>query len=188
MRRPDRKLLTLLAVGAVLTVLAAACGGASSAAEKKGSENTGDAVFTAYKDNTTKLNFQYPNSWTKTSDRPLTFSGQDEFVSVQLRPLPAGGDVLAAARADEAAVKSNAPGYKRISIAPSTEVTKSAVISYEWDITKSAVTGKPIHERADRYYIDLGNGQMAVLTGSSPSSRFDREQVRDMALTVKVTP
>ena len=32
----------------------------------------------------------------------------------------------------------------------------------------------------------LGNGKMAFLTGSSPATRFDREQVRDIALSVKV--
>ena len=83
-------------------------------------------------------------------------------------------------------VKAGAQGYKPISILPSTEVKNAAVTSYEWDIAKSAVTGKAVHERADRYYINLGNGQMAILTGSSPASRFDREQVRDIALTVQV--
>ena len=94
---------------------------------------------------------------------------------------------MGAAKADEGALRSATPGYKGVGLAVSTEVKDSAVTGYEWDLAKSAVTGKPVHQRADRYYINLGNGNVAILTGSSPSTRFDREQVRDIALTVRVT-
>jgi len=174
----------LVAAVAALTLIGGitgmACGGSSTPAPAEGS---GDAVLAPVTDQATKLSFHYPSTWTRTSDKPLTFSGQDAFVSEELRPLASGG-VLAAATADEAAVAAANPGYKQVAIATSTEVKSAAVLSYEWDLAKSAVTGKPVHERADRYYIDLGNGQLAVLTGSSPSSQFDREQVRDIALTV----
>lgn len=171
--------LTLLAAGA-----AVACGGSSSG--EAGGEGGGEAPLVAVTDQATKLTLKYPATWTRASEAPLTFSGQDEYVSVERRSL-AGGDVLAAAKGDEAKVKAANPGYKPVgTIAKSTEVKNAAVLSYEWDLAKSAVNGKPVHERADRYYIDLGNGQMAVLTGSSPSTRFDREQVRDIALTVQV--
>ncbi|MEO9254301.1 MAG: hypothetical protein ABI305_02090 [Tepidiformaceae bacterium] len=179
---------TILAAVAGLTLLGGvagmACGGSSSAAGA-GPEGSGDAQLVSVTDTATHLSFHYPSTWTRTGESPLTYSGQDEFVSEEARPVPAG-DVLAAAKADEAAVKAANPGYKSIAtIAASTEVKNAAVVSYEWDLAKSAVTGKPVHQRADRYYINLGNGQMAILTGSSPSTRFDREQVRDIALTVQ---
>ena len=182
---------TILAAVAGLALLGAvagiACGGSSSATKADGgAEGGGEAALIAVTDPATKLVFKHPATWTMTNAAPLTFSGQDEYISVETRPL-AGGDVLAAARADEAAVKAANPGYKAVGAAAmSAEVKKAAVLSYEWDLAKSSVTGKPVHQRADRYYLDLGNGQIATLTGSSPAARFDREQVRDIALTVQV--
>lgn len=170
----------LTLIGAVAGV---ACGGGSSG---DGAEGSGDAVLVPVTDQATHLSFKYPSTWTQTTNKPLTFSGQDAYVSEEIRPL-SGSDVLAAAKADQAAVSGANPGYKLVApIAASTEVKNAAVMSYEWDLQKSSITGKPVHERADRYYINLGNGQMAILTGSSPSAQFDREQVRDIALTVAV--
>ena len=80
-----------------------------------------------------------------------------------------------------------APGFKLTGIVASKEVKNSAVMSYTWETPRSAVTGKPVAEQADRYYIDLGDGRLAVLTGSAPKANFDREQVRDIALTLKVS-
>jgi hypothetical protein len=178
-----RKCVLTAAGGLALLGAAAAmaCSGSGG-----GAEGGGEVALVSVTDPATKLVFKYPATWTRTSESPLTFSGQDEYISVEVRPL-SGGDVLAAAKADEAAVKALALNYKPVSVAVSTEVKDSAVTSYEWDLAKSAVTGKPVHERADRYYINLGNGQIAILTGSSPAARFDREQVRDIALTVQVS-
>jgi hypothetical protein len=43
-----------------------------------------------------------------------------------------------------------------------------------------------VHARVDRYYIPAPGGRIAVMTGSEPASGFDRETVRDVALSVKV--
>ena len=177
---------TAFAAMAILATAASACGGSSTPATGEGAGKGGETALVKYTDTATKLTWQRPATWTKTSNSPATFSGQDEYLSVEVRPL-AGSDPLAAAKADEAAVTAATTGYKLLTIAASKEVKNSAVMSYEWDLARSAVTGKPIHLRADRYYINLGNGQVAVLTESAPSTRFDREQVRDIALTVAVT-
>ena len=190
-----KKILGLVGGVAVLGAAAGmACGGSSPAAlgsapeatAAGGAEAGGEAVLVSVTDPATKLSFKHPATWTRTSDSPLTFSGQDEYISVAVRPL-GGTDIVAAAKTDEAAVKAANPGYKAVgTTAASREVKNSALMSYEWDLAKSAVTGKPVHERVDRYYINLGNGQMAIVTGSSPSNRFDAQQVRDIALTVQV--
>ena len=188
MKRGRRVVAAATGLAVLGAAVGFACGGSSgtpAAAGEAGGEAGGEAALVSVTDPATKLAFKHPASWTRTSEGPLTFTGQDEYVSLELGPL-AGGDVLAAAKAEEGALKSAAPGYKGVGLAASTEVKNSAVTSYEWDLAKSAVTGKPVHQRADRYYINLGNGQMAILTGSSPSARFDREQVRDIALTVQV--
>lgn len=188
----------LATIGGVAVLGAAAgiaCGGSSPTALGSAPEATaavggeaggGEAVLVSVTDPKTKLMFKHPATWTRTSDTPLTFSGQDEYISVAVQPLT-GTDIIAAAKADEAAVKAANPGYKAVGTAvASRDVKNAALMSYEWDLAKSAVTGKPVHERVDRYYINLGNGQMAIVTGSSPSNRFDAQQVRDIALTVQV--
>ena len=184
MKRGRRVVAAATGLAVLGAAVGFACGGSSGTPAAPG-EAGGEAALVSVTDPATKLAFKHPASWTRTSEGPLTFTGQDEYVSLEVRPL-AAADVLAAAKADDGAVKSAAPGYKGVGLAASTEVKNSAVASYEWDLAKSAVTGKPVHQRADRYYINLGNGQMAILTGSSPSARFDREQVRDIALTVQV--
>lgn len=172
-----------IAVVAFALPLLAACGGGS----KENGESGGEVPLAAFNDPSSKVSISYPSTWQKTSDDPLTFTGQDEFLKIEIRQ-NGGTDPLTVAKADLGSVEADAPGFKLSSIAASTEVKNSAVISYTWELPSSAVTGKPVAERADTYFIDLGDGRMAVLTGSSPKANFDREQVRDIALTMKVAP
>ena len=184
--KPRTKVFVAIAglalLGAVVTV-----GCSRGATGEAGGEGGGEVALVAFTDPLNNLTVRYPSSWTKTSDTPLTFSGQDEFIRIEVSG-HAAGDTLAAAKADEAAVRAATPGYKAIGAAVSKEVQGAAVLSYEWDLEKSAVTGRPVHERVDRYYLSLGAGRLVILTGSAPSSRFDGEQVRDIALTVQATP
>jgi hypothetical protein len=169
--------LLTLALGGVF---ASAC---SSGGE--GGENQGEAPLVAFNDPNNQISISYPSTWQKTSDDPLTFTGQDEFLEIEIRQ-NGGSDPLTVAKADQGSIEAGAPGFKLLGVAASKEVNNSAVISYTWELPRSAVTGKPVAERADTYFIDLGDGRMAVLTGSSPKTTFDREQVRDIALTLKV--
>lgn len=162
--------------------LAAACGAIGG---EKGGEGGGETGLAIFADTANRISIGYPSAWRKTSDQPLTFTGQDEFIAVEVRPRAT--DPLAAAKADQSAVQANSPGFALVSLAASTEVKNASVMSYTWELPKSSVTGKPVPERADRYYIDLGDGRMAVVTGSYPKATFDREQVRDIALTLKAT-
>lgn len=181
MRIPTRSLAGITVL-ALLVPLAAACGGSGN-----GEGEGGETPLIAFRDPASQVSISYPSTWQKTSDQPLTFTGVDEYISLEIRPLT-GGDVLAAAKTDEASLSTANSGYKTVgTIVASKEVKNAAVISYEWNLAKSAVTGKPVHQRADRYYINLGDGRVALLTGSSPKTTFDREQVRDIALALKVT-
>lgn len=177
-----KAVLVAIAALSLAVPVASACGGSGGG---EGGENGGETPLVAFQDPAGKVAVSYPSTWQKTSDQPLTFTGQDEFLSIEIRQ--AGGDPVAAAKADQAAVESVAPGFKLTGIVASKEVKNSAVMSYTWETPRSAVTGKPVAEQADRYYIDLGDGRLAVLTGSAPKANFDREQVRDIALTLKVS-
>lgn len=174
-------LATIAGIALLLPVFAA-CGGSGGG---EGGENGGEAPLVSFQDPAGKITVSYPSTWQKTSDQPLTFTGQDEFLSVELRQ--GSGDLVAMAKADQAAVQADAPSFKLSGIVASKEVKNSAVMSYTWETPRSTVTGKPVAEQADRYYMDLGDGQVAVLTGSAPKANFDREQIRDIALTLKVS-
>ena len=50
---------------------------------------------------------------------------------------------------------------------------------------KSAVTGKAFKAHNERYYMPLADGRIAVLTVVSTDQLYDREGVRDIALTFK---
>ncbi len=165
---------------ALVVPVAAAC----SSGGGEGGEGGGETPLVTFNDPATGISVSYPSTWQKTSDQPLTFTGQDEFLIVEIRQ--GGGDPVAAANADEPAVQAGTPGFQVTGVAASKEVQNAAVMSYTWQLPNSGVTGKPVLEQADRYYIDLSDGRMAVLTGSSPKTTFDREQVRDIALTLKV--
>jgi hypothetical protein len=48
------------------------------------------------------------------------------------------------------------------------------------------VTGKSFTAHDEIYYIQLADGRIAVLTVAGPDNHYDREGVRDIALTLKV--
>ncbi len=177
-----KSVLVAVAALSLAVPIAAACGGSGGG---EGGEGGGETPLVTFNDTASKLSISYPSTWQKTSEEPLTFTGQDEFIAVEIRQ-SSGSDPVAQAKADEAAVQAASPGFRLTGIVASKEVKNSAVMSYTWELGKSSVTGKAVPEQADRYYIDLGDGRIAVLTGSSPKTNFDREQVRDIALTLKV--
>jgi hypothetical protein len=49
------------------------------------------------------------------------------------------------------------------------------------------VTGKAFTAHNERYYLPLADGRIAILTVVGPESHYDREGVRDIALTFKAT-
>jgi len=85
-----------------------------------------------------------------------------------------------------AAVATAFPGFKQLSLAASTEVKDAIILGFEATGT-SAVTGKTYTAHDERYYMPLADGRLAILTVAGPSSHYDREGVRDIALTFKVT-
>jgi hypothetical protein len=97
-----------------------------------------------------------------------------------------GADLTAFATKDKVAVAKEFTGYKEVSLKNSSEVKGAVILTFEWDAGKSTVTGKDVQAHVDRYYIPQSNGRVAIMTGSEPVSAFDRETVRDVALTVKV--
>lgn len=173
-----------------LSVFACAGGGTDGGGSGEGPSaagEVGDEALVTYRDPAGGYSFQYPQSWTQATDKNggVRFEGRDSFISVAVET-NAGTDVMAFAGQDKANVARQFTGYTEISLQASSEVSGAVVLSFEWDAGSSTITGKPVRARVDRYYIPAANGRAAIMTGSEPVNVFDRETVRDIALTVKV--
>lgn len=187
----------------LLALTLAACGGAGDQStsatpttvtsarplggEGEGEEGGVEEALVTYTDAAQHFSIGHPGSWTR--DTAVTtgvkFDGGDSTMRLEFGPMAAGADLMAEARQDEAALAGTFPGFKEVGLAPSTEVDGAVVLGFTADGT-SAVTGKTYTARGDRYYIPLDDVRRAVLTVVGPESLYDREGVRDIALTLQV--
>ena len=168
-------------------VMGCSSGNKAPAEGTAGPGELADEALVTYNSPDGVYSFQHPKSWTegKSKSGGVQFAGRDAFVGVDIKA-NAGADAMAFATKDKASVAKDYAGYKEVSLSASTEVKNAVVLSFEWDAGNSTVTGKPVHARVDRYYIPAPGGRMVVMTGSEPARGFDRETIRDVALSVKV--
>ena len=158
----------------------------AAAKETGGEGGGGEAPLVTYADAAQGFSIDYPKPWTKDpavkagvkfdGDGTLTLA----FVKADAK------DVMAFATADAKAFAASQPSFKQVGLDASTEVRHAVVLGFETTGT-SNVTGKTYAARGDRYYIALNAGRIAVLTVISPARNYDREGIRDIALTLKVT-
>lgn len=158
-------------------------------AVKAGGEGGGEGVEAAlvtYADAAQGFILGYPGTWTRDTSvtSGVKFAGGDDTLTMQLVTLPAATTLQAYAEQDQAKLAAQFSAFKQVGLAPSTEVNNALVLGFEAQGT-STVTAKTYPARGDRYYIPLADGRIAVLTVVGPASRYDREGVRDIALTVK---
>lgn len=185
-KRTGSLFLLISAVGFML----AACGGNSSAQPALGGENGGEggveAALVTYSDVTQGFAIGHPGPWTQdtTVTDGVKYVGGDDWMTLEF---VTGTDAMAYAQNDVAAVSAAFPGFKQLGdIKASTEVKNAIILGFTSDGT-SAVTGKAFDAHNERYYMPLTDGRIAILTVYGPESHYDREGVRDIALTFKVT-
>lgn len=198
----------LVGVALAGTLLLAACGGAATtrpstpapaaatapastappAAAGEGGEGGVEAALVTYSDTAQQFAIGHPGPWTQdTSVKDgVQFNGGDDRMRLEFATPASGADPMAYAQQDLASVSSAFPGFKQVGLASSTEVKGAVVLGFEAQGT-SAVTGKGYTARGDRYYMPLSDGRLAVLTVVGPSNHYDREGVRDIALTFQLT-
>ena len=130
----------------------------------------------------------YPSTWTqdKSMAEGIKFIGGDDSMTLEFVTLDAGIDAMSYAQQDVAAVETLFPGFKQLNLEPSTEVKDAVVLGFEAE-GKSTVTGKAFKAHNERYYMPLADGRLAILTVLSSENTYDREGVRDIALTLKMT-
>lgn len=189
----------LLSLGLILVVLLAACGSNAGSSnqpalpsvnngEGGGEEGGVEAALVTYSDATQGFSIGYPGPWSqdKTVTDGVKFVGGDDWFTLTFAALPAGMDVMTYAQNDAANVAAAFPGFKQIDLKASTEVKGAAILGFTADGT-SAVTSKAFTAHDEIYYIPLTAGRIAVLTVAGPENHYDREGVRDIALTLRVT-
>ncbi len=185
--------LTLLAAALILT----ACGGQqpapsngqpaqpAAAAAGEGGEGGVEAALVTYSDSAQGFAIGHPGTWTQDTafTNGMKFVGGDDYMTVEF---VTGADAMTYAQSDISAVTAAFPGFKQIDLKASTEVQGAIILGFNAD-GKSAVTGKTFTAHNERYYMPLADGRIAILTVVSPDNHYDREGVRDIALTLKVT-
>jgi hypothetical protein len=186
-RRPFK----FLAISLLIVVLLAACGKTAPASGESGGEGGEggvEAALVTYSDAAQGFSIGYPGPWSQ--DKSVTdgvkFVGGDDWFTLTFVTPPAGIDVTTYAQNDVANVAAAFPGFKQIDLKASTEVKGAVILGFNADGT-SAVTDKAFTAHDEIYYIPLADGRMAVLTVAGPENHYDREGVRDIALTLKLT-
>ena len=156
--------------------------------ENAGGEGGVEAALVTYSDSAQGFAIGHPGPWTQdtTFTNGVKFVGGDDYMTLEFVTPPAGTDAMTYVQNDVAAVTAAFPGFKQLSLAPSTEVKNAIILGFTAD-GKSAVTGKTFTAHNERYYMPLADGRIAILTVVGPENHYDREGVRDIALTFQVT-
>lgn len=151
-----------------------------------GGEGGVEEALVTYTDTVQGFAIGHPSSWTQDTNvtQGVKFVGGDDWMTLEF---VAGTDAMAYAQSDVAAVTAAFYGYKQLSdITASTEVKKAIILGFTSDGT-SPVTGKTFTAHNERYYMPLADGRIAVLTVFGPDNHYDREGVRDIALTFQLS-
>jgi len=169
-----------------LAIALAACGTKAPVGEA-GGEGGVEAALVTYTDASQGFSIGHPGTWTQDTafTNGVKFVGGDDWITLEFVTPPAGTDVIAYAQNNVTAVSSAFPGFTQLTLAASTEVNNAVVLGFTANGT-STVTGKAFTAHNERYYISLSDGRIAVLTVVGPESNYDREGVRDIALTFKL--
>ena len=173
-----------------IALFAVACGAGIyvQPAGENGGEGGAEAALVTYSDSTQGFAISHPSPWTQDPSftNGVKFVGGDDWMTLEFVTPPIGTDAMTYAQNDVTAVTAAFPGFKQIDINLSTEVKDAIILGFTSDGT-SAVTGKTFTAHNERYYMPLADGRTAILTVFGPESHYDREGVRDIALTFKVT-
>jgi hypothetical protein len=198
-----KKLSVLFVFILSLAVVLSACGAKAPVPTVKGSaqatllsvsngetggEGGVEAALVTYSDAAQGFAIGHPGPWTQDTsfNNGVKFVGGDDWMTLEFVTPPSGTDVMTYAQNDVAAVTSAFPGFKQLSLQASTEVQDAIILGFSANGT-SAVTGKAFIAHNERYYMPLADGRIAILTVVGPGNQYDREGVRDIALTFKVT-
>ncbi len=177
-----------------LSVLLAACGTPSKvinstpAPVTEGGEGGVEAALVTFSDSAQGFAIGHPGTWSQdtTFTNGVKFMGGDDWMTLEFVTPSTGTDAKTYAQNDVTAVTTAFTGFKQLGeITASTEVKNAIILGFTSD-GASAITGKTFTAHNERYYMPLADGRIAVLTVYGPDNHYDREGVRDIALTFKL--
>ena len=156
------------------------------AGSEVGEGGGGEAALVTYADPVQGFSIGYPKPWSKDSTlkEGVKFDGDGTMTVAFV--MTSTKDVMTFVASDIQAFPASLSSFKQVGLNASSEVPNSVVLGFETNGI-SNVTGKTYAARGDRYYISLKDGRIAILTVISPVKSYDREGIRDIALTLKVT-
>jgi len=184
-----KRTTSLILLTLALLLALTACGGNSAQPVQpagEGGEGGVEAALVTYSDSAQGFAIGHPGPWTQdtTFTNGVKFVGGDDWMTLEF---VTGTDAMSYAKTDVSAVTAAFPGFKQLgNITASTEVKNAIILGFTSD-GKSTVTGKTFTAHNERYYMPLADGRIAILTVYGPENHYDREGVRDIALTFNVT-
>ena len=154
----------------------------------EGGEGGVEAALVTFSDATQGFAIGHPGTWSLDTSftNGVKFVGGDDWMTLEFVTPATGTDAMTYAQSDITAVTTAFPGFKQIDLKASTEVKDAIVLGFTAD-GASVVTGKTFTAHNERYYIPVTDGRIAILTVAGPDNQYDREGVRDIALTFKLT-
>ncbi len=200
----SKRLLSLVIVGFLVSITFSACAANSptnstnagiaaapqttKAPVGEGGEGGVESTLVTYSDAAQGFAIGHPGPWSQ--DKSITngvkFVGGDDWMTLEFVTPAVGTDAMTYAQNDVTTVTGAFPGFKQINLGASTEVKAAIILGFAANGT-SAVTGKTFTAHDERYYMPLADGRIAILTVAGPDNHYDREGVRDIALTFKLT-
>ncbi len=188
MKKSIAKVLALTSFTALALAACAKAAPASSETGGEGGEGGAEAALVTYTDAAQSFSIGYPSPWSQdpSMTEGVKFVGGDDWMTLTFKSPAPGTDVMAYAQNQVPEVAAAFPEFKQISLQASSEVQGAVVLGFNADGT-SVVTGKAYTAHDEIYYIPLADGRIAVLTVAGPENHYDREGVRDIALTLKVS-
>jgi hypothetical protein len=180
--------LIVLLLSFVLVSCGSPAAGPVAGGEEGGEEGGVEAMLVTFSNAAQGFAIGYPSTWTQDTSftNGVKFVGGDDWMTLEFVTPPAGTDAMTYAQNDVAAVSAAFPKFSQLSLEPSTEVKDAIILGFTSE-GNSAVTGKTFTAHNERYYMPLADGRIAVLTVFGPENHYDREGVRDIALTFKNT-
>lgn len=173
-----RKIVGLLALVALSSV---------SVVFADGGEGGVEAALVTYRDVKAGISIGHPATWSR--DPSLTngirFVGGDDTLEVRVLSASAGTDIKTFARNNEATLSREFSSFKKIALKASPEIRGAWIVGFE-AADKSQITGKPFVAHNERYYIPLKGQRIGLVTVTGPANHYDREGIRDIALTLLV--
>ncbi|MCX6054079.1 MAG: hypothetical protein NTZ74_04035 [Chloroflexi bacterium] len=187
--RLSRFIIIVFLVSVVLTACASTPKTTSTIAPvNEGGEGGVEASLVTFSDAAQGFAIGHPGTWSQDTSftSGVKFVGGDDWMTLEFVTPATGTDAMTYAQSDITAVTTAFPGFKQIDLKASTEVKDAIILGFTADST-SVVTGKTFTAHNERYYMPLADGRIAILTVVGPDNHYDREGVRDIALTFKLT-